>query len=78
MTARKDEITLLHDEIARLQKRVSTLEGDQEREQRNKMTLQDHISALRRLLIQAGIQMPEMPALEQAPKMSENSSVPAN
>jgi hypothetical protein len=64
ITARKDEVSLLHDEIARLQDRVKSLEGDLEKERRNRMTLQDYVAVLRALLIQAGIKLPEIPKLE--------------
>lgn len=62
--ARKDEITLLHNEIARLQSRSEKLEAHLDKERRNKLILQDYVAKLRTQLIEQGMALPDMPSLE--------------
>ena len=61
---RIDNINKAHDEeVGALKKRVVDLENEYRRERENNLTLMDYISNLRKLLISAGMNVPEMPKL---------------
>ena len=59
-SARRDEVTLLRDEVFRLQKRIDALTGINETWRKNYDKLYAYVLMLRKILVDHNIDVPEM------------------